>query len=163
MSPGQPTQPDGAAVELGTSALEQARSRRLALGDAADRVEELIARPGPDPRWTERVTGAMSDLRTAFTDHVEEVESPDGLLPHLLSDSPRLANAITRMYTDHTRIADLIETTCERLVDCGDACDGVAVDSVRAATVDILAMISKHRQAGADLVYEAYHVDIGGG
>ncbi|MFA9565261.1 MAG: hypothetical protein ACERLM_11230 [Acidimicrobiales bacterium] len=30
-------------------------------------------------------------------------------------------------------------------------------------TVDLLKLISRHRQAGADLVYKAYNVDIGGG
>ncbi|NIR39745.1 MAG: hypothetical protein GWN79_19915, partial [Actinobacteria bacterium] len=76
------------------SALEEARNRRLALGDAADLVEDLIARPGSDPRWTVRVADSMQGLRYAFDAHVDEVEDDDGLLPRLQADAPRLTNLI---------------------------------------------------------------------
>ena len=48
-------------------------------------------------------------------------------------------------------------------VGCGDACDADTIARVRRAGVELLRMISLHRQAGADLIYNAYSVDIGGG
>jgi hypothetical protein len=38
-----------------------------------------------------------------------------------------------------------------------------AVDAIRAEVLELLLAVSRHRQRGADLVYEGYNVDIGGG
>ena len=46
---------------------------------------------------------------------------------------------------------------------CEGECGTDAVEAVRVAAVDVLGAISRHRQKGADLVWEAYSVDIGGG
>ncbi len=144
------------------SALEEARNRRLALGDAADLVEDLIARPGSDPRWTVRVADSMQGLRYAFDAHVDEVEDDDGLLPRLQADAPRLTNLIRRMYDEHDTIATEMDAAAGLIRECEGECDADAVDEIRVAVVEVLKSISRHRQRGADLVYEAYHVDIGG-
>ena len=106
---------------------------------------------------------ATNGLRTAINDHVTEVESDDGLLPLLLADVPRLANSIKRMYTEHIEIRSAVDDVSALLRDCDDTCDTTTVDSIRLAMVDLVRLISRHRQAGADLVYEGYTVDIGGG
>lgn len=158
-------EPVGGDTEAGgdSEALEEARSRRLALGDAADLVEDLIARPALDPRWTSRVGEAMEDLLGAFDDHVTEVEGEDGLLPQLTTDAPRLSNGVKRMYAEHVELRGVVDSVLALVRRCGDGCDQTAVESIRLATVDLLRLISRHRQAGADLVYKAYNVDIGGG
>jgi hypothetical protein len=160
MTTEEPAPADGDISD--SDALEEARLRRLELGAAADRFEDLIARPASDPRWTARVSDAMTELLVAFDRHVGEVEDDDGLLPRLLADEPRLANGIKRMYTDHIEIRSSVENTIALVRGCGDTCDQPTVESIRLAAVDLLRLISRHRQAGADLVYEAYLVDIGG-
>lgn len=146
-----------------TTALDEARTRRVALGEAADQVEDLIARPGSDPRWTLRVADALQGLRRAFHDHVDEVEADDGLLPQVRDDTPRLANEIQRLIDEHVTITAEIEAAAALVRDCGGDCDAPLVEAVREAVTDVLRSISRHRQRGADLVYEAYNVDIGGG
>ena len=106
---------------------------------------------------------AATELLVAFDQHVSEVEGEGGLLSRLLADEPRLANAIKAMYTDHIEISSAVENTVALVRGCGDVCDQSTVESIRLASVDLLRLISRHRQAGADLVYEAYLVDIGGG
>jgi hypothetical protein len=159
MATGQPEKP----TTNETDALEEARSLRFALSDAADRIEDLVARPASDPLWTGRVNDAMAELRQAFNDHVQEVEADDGLLPQLLADEPRIAHGIKQMYTEHVDIGAIIDNTTEMILGCGTQCESDAVDAIRLTVVDLLRLISRHRQAGADLVYEAYSVDIGGG
>lgn len=146
-----------------TTALDHARSRRFELGDAADQAEDLIARPGSDPRWTVRVADAVQGLRQAFDAHVSEVEHDDGLLPRLNADAPRLANGIRRMYDEHDAISAELDAAAALIRRCEGDCEADAVDQIREAVVDVLRSISRHRQRGADLVYEAYNVDIGGG
>ena len=146
-----------------STALEEARSRRLALGDAADMIEDLIARPGSDPQWTIRVADSLQGLKFAFQNHVDEVEHDEGLLPQLRHDSARLSNAIDRMYAEHITISAELDDVAKLVIDCEGDCSTVLVDAIREAIVDVLRAISRHRQRGADLIYEAYHVDIGGG
>jgi hypothetical protein len=146
-----------------TAALDEARNRRHALGDAADLIEDLIARPGSDPQWTVRVADSLQGLRHAFDNHVTEVEHEEGLLPQLRHDSARLSNGIDRMYSEHVTISAELDAAAELVAECGGDCGTDNVESIREAVVDVLRSISRHRQRGADLVYEAYHVDIGGG
>lgn len=40
--------------------------------------------------------------------------------------------------------------------------DTMPVDSLRDGVVKILSELTRHRQDGADLIYNAYDVDIGG-
>ena len=146
-----------------TTALDEARTRRFALGDAADLVEDLIARPGSDPRWTLRVADAVQGLDRAVRAHVEEVEADDGLLPQVRRESPRLANGVERMVHEHVTITTELDEVAELVRSCAGDCGAELVEQVREAVGDVLRSISRHRQKGADLVYEAYNVDIGGG
>ena len=145
------------------ASFDAARARRFELGDAADVIELFLARPASDPSWSMKVFEALEDLRSAFSLHVHEVERPDGLLSRLVDDEPRLANGVSLLHSEHgeidlrlTQVADLIRL-------CMPDCEHTVIEEVRAETVDVLSLISRHRQTGADLVYEAYHVDIGGG
>lgn len=162
MTMDEPT-PGPNTADNGSEALDEARSRRFALGDAADQVEDLIARPASDPDWSSRVGEAMDDLLDAFDGHVTEVEGDDGLLLQVQMDQPRLSNGVKRMYVEHVEIRTVLDDVLSLVRSCGGACDETAVESIRLATVDLLRLISRHRQAGADLVYKAYNVDIGGG
>jgi len=138
--------------------LSEAKARREALGDAADQLEEFIARPAADPAWIERVGDALGQVRGAFDAHVSEVEGDDGLLVQLSADAPRLAHGIAHLYDEHVEIGRMVEQT-EALVRGGDEGNQPAI---RDAAVELLTAISRHRHAGADLVFNAYNVDIGG-
>jgi hypothetical protein len=140
-----------------------ARARRFELGEAATGIEIFLARPASDPMWSLRMWEALGELRSSFDMHVDEVERPDGLLPRLVSDEPRLANGVSVMYSDHGEIDLRLTQLAELICVCTPACEHTPVEEVRVETVDVLSLISLHRQAGADLVYEAYNVDIGGG
>jgi hypothetical protein len=146
-----------------TGALDEARTRRIALSDAADLAEDLIARPGSDPQWTMRVADALQGLQLAFANHVTEVENDDGLLPQLRHDAPRLSYGIDRMFTEHNVIDAELDVAATLVHGCEGDCSADMVEAIRESLVDVLRSISRHRQRGADLVYEAYHVDIGGG
>jgi hypothetical protein len=145
------------------SSFGAARPGRFELGEAATVMEMFLARPASDPMWSMLMWDALWELRSAFDTHVDEVEHPDGLLPRLVSDEPRLANGISVMYSDHGAIDLRLTQLTELICVCTPACEHTPIEEVRAETGDMLSLISLHRQAGADLVYEAYNVDIGGG
>jgi hypothetical protein len=138
-----------------SDALREARARRLALGEAMTRAEQALAAPSGSPTWRDDVTAALSGVRDALDDHVSEVEGEEGLLAELRQLSPRLSSAITHLEQEHPGLCDDVEAALQ-------AAPSAPVPEVRAAVLDLLHAISRHRQRGADLVYEAYNVDIGG-
>lgn len=137
-------------------ALRSARRRRADLHHALVELEGALATPAGSADWRDGVTTAVAGLRRALVDHVAEVESPEGLLARLLDDAPRLAHAVDKIREDHVALTRAV-------AELDDLAGNREPADVRAAAVDVLADLSRHRHRGADLVYEAYVVDIGTG
>lgn len=141
-----------------SSTLERLRERRERLGRAADELERAITRAAGQPgAWSEGVRAALDQVGAALAAHVEEVEGPNGLFADITRASPRLIHAVERLRDDHTAMAEQVEEV-EGLRAAGD----VPVDTIREAALALLAEISRHRQRGADLLWDRYNVDIGG-
>ena len=149
-----------------TPALEAARRRRQTLHDALVHLEQAISSPaaGRIPQWSAAVTKEMVSLRDAFDQHVIVTEKPGGLYEEIMERAPRLAGTLRRLHDEHPTVTQQIGTVLERL-EAGEVSDGDPTWPVERARDDLqrlLGRIVRHRQAGADLVWEAYNVDIGG-
>jgi hypothetical protein len=94
-----------------------------------------------------------------FAVHVEVTEAPGGLYQEILENAPRLANRVTRFRREHAEITAGIG---QAIAACSTAADPASVQALRDHTVRLFADLVRHRKRGLDLVYEAYHVDIGG-
>ena len=155
----------GEAYEASTSALEAAKGQRLSLRRAIAGLEEaLSAADDPDglggaDGLPTRLVPALERLGEVFAVHVEVTEAPGGLYQEILDNAPRLANRVTRFRREHTEITEGIR---RGLAECASATDPDAVQALRDHTVRLFADLVRHRKRGLDLVYEAYHVDIGG-
>ena len=152
----------GEAYEATTSALEAAKGQRLSLRWAIAGLEEaLAASEDPDGlrALPERLTVALERLQEVFAVHVEVTEAPGGLYHEILENAPRLANRVTRFRREHAEITEGIRRD---LAACATAGDPEAAQALRDHGVRLFADLVRHRKRGLDLVYEAYHVDIGG-
>jgi hypothetical protein len=155
----------GEAYEASTSALEAAKGQRLSLRRAIAGLEEALAVPedpdglGGQDGLATRLVPALERLQEVFAVHVEVTEAPGGLYQEILDNAPRLANRVTRFRREHTEITEGIR---RGLAECASAADPDAVQALRDHTVRLFADLVRHRKRGLDLVYEAYHVDIGG-
>ena len=155
----------GEAYEASTSALEAAKGQRLSLRRAIAGLEKALAAPddpdglgGPDALPT-RLIPALEHLQMVFAAHVEVTEAPGGLYQEILENAPRLANRVTRFRGEHAEITAGIG---QAIAETSAAADPASVRAVRDHTVRLFADLVRHRKRGLDLVYEAYHVDIGG-
>jgi hypothetical protein len=155
----------GEAYEASTSALEAAKGQRLSLRRAIAGLEEALAVTddpdglgGPDG-LPARLGPVLEQLQEVFAVHVEVTEAPGGLYHEILENSPRLANRVTRFRREHAEITDGIG---HAIAESSTASDPEAVRALRDHTVRLFADLVRHRKRGLDLVYEAYHVDIGG-
>jgi hypothetical protein len=155
----------GEAYEASTSALEAAKGQRLSLRRAIAGLEEaLAATDNPDglgghDRLGARLAPALEQLREVFAVHVEVTEAPGGLYQEILENAPRLANRVTRFRREHAEITEAIR---RGLAECAAATTPEAATALRDRTVRLFADLVRHRKRGLDLVYEAYHVDLGG-
>jgi hypothetical protein len=150
-------QPSSSAGRAGDEqAVAVVRGRRSDLRAALIAAEAAIAAPipGRSADWATRVHTALGGLRAAFSEHVVTAEGPDGLFAQLEVRAPRLARACQRLGDEHATIAEAL-TEAERAL-------AGPPDEVREAVLSVLARLARHRQRGADLMYEAYAVDIGG-
>ena len=152
----------GEAYEATTSALEAAKGQRLSLRRAIAGLEEALA-ASEDPDGLRVLPGtlapALERLQEVFAAHVEVTEAPGGLYQEILENAPRLANRVTRFRREHAEITEGIRRD---LAACATATDPEAAQALRDHSVRLFADLVRHRKRGLDLVYEAYHVDIGG-
>jgi hypothetical protein len=142
-------------------ALDEVRARRVQLRDAMDALEAALAAPAAGSRvvdWWAAVMIRLEALRTALQHHVVETEAAGGLLTQIQTEAPRLANAVHRLRQDHVELSEAVEGLLVRPTPRnGDS--GV----IRDAGLSLLGQLARHRQRGADLLYEAYNIDVGGG
>ena len=146
-----------------TRAFEEAARRRADLHHALVDVERAISSPaaGRLDTWTGDVVKRLSILLDSIDEHIEVTERPEGLYQEILHRAPRLSSQVDRLRAEHPALragtAELIERLHSIPVGPGWPLDEARDDAQR-----LLGKIVKHRQRGADLVWEAYNLDIGG-
>ena len=148
-----------AAVEQ--SFLKELGQRRAELRESMSALEFALAAParGDTVRWAAHVQAALAELSSDLREHVTMTEGPDGLYQEIIETAPRLSEAMDRLTEEHRAISAAIEHQLAA-VSSADALG--EIDRVRAEGTDLLMTLVRHRQRGADLVYEAYEFDIGG-
>jgi hypothetical protein len=151
-------------------ALDDVRLRRAGLKTALSNLELALAAPFANRvEWVTHVRDALAVVHEVWTRHIMETEAPGAFLDDLVSESPRLSKPTTRLREEHSEILGTIVNGELRLADppTDDGADDEAyvvwAEAVRDELTALLAALARHRQRGADLIYEAYAVDIGGG
>jgi hemerythrin HHE cation binding domain-containing protein len=141
--------------------LDDLRRHRAELRESMGALEDVLAAPATSDwvRWGSRAQAALMELAGDFKAHVEITEGPHGLYQDLRQNSPRLSQAVTRLTQEHVMIGSQLESL---LTKATTVATPEEVNRVRELGTALLGRLVRHRQAGADLVYEAYEVDIGG-
>lgn len=145
------------AAPSSSTHLETARERRHRLGDTLAAFEKAVSAPHATDGWLDLVEPALRDVRQALERHIEVTEGRGGFLEEIGDEAPRLANEIALMEVEHRVLLEEIVSAQNSLRQVGDP------RAIRNRALAILVRLSLHRQRGADLVYEAYNVDIAAG
>lgn len=136
----------------------EVQQRRGLLHGALVALESAVSSPvGDGVRWCLRMRMALDRLAFTLADHVEATEAPGGLLDDIDHASPWLHARVERLRRDHV---DLVERTGALLDRCHAA---FRPDEVRSDVVDLLGRLVRHRHDGADLLYDAYELDLSAG
>jgi hypothetical protein len=141
--------------------LDALRQLRAELRGSIDALELALAAPavGRVGAWAERVSIALRELAADFRNHIAITEGPDSVHREVLEVAPRLSNAVEHLVAEHAVITALVEDLLTRASRPASNDD---VDAIRNLATGLLGRLARHRQRGADLIYEAYETDIGG-
>lgn len=135
---------------------------RVAMGELERALASASRAGSPESgttSWADRLHATLRALYEEFLRHVDITEGPEGLYAELAHYSPRLAHNVDRLAAEHAEIVRRLE----ELLAWTDAND-VRPDAaqVRRGGNELLVLMMRHRQRGADLIFEAYELDIGG-
>ncbi|MCU1375231.1 MAG: hypothetical protein JWO68_2517 [Actinomycetia bacterium] len=137
--------------------LHEARQQRAGLRAAVGRLEGALATPasGRAVDWAKEVGIELDLLGDALQLHIAVTEADDGLLHDIIEHAPRLAHRVARVQEDHVLLRRHLERARDGLPRRDDD-----VAAARDLVVDLLTAVVRHRHMGADLVYEAFNVDL---
>lgn len=126
-------------------------------GGALPALARALAVAPEEPRWRERVIVHLAPVRRGFAEHVRITEGPVGLYAEVLAQAPRLHRGVRLLTREHAAIV-------AALADLHRAVErpGVGAEELRRRTDELLRALARHRQRGADLLWEAYQTDLGG-
>ena len=144
-----------------TQALEAAARRRRELRDALVVLEDAVASSVHDPeRWRLGVAPRLAALRAAFAEHVAETEAAGGLYDEMEEIAPHVHGKARRLREEHPPLTSAIVDEVGRFDTPFP--QGTDLDALRDDLQRLMGRLIRHRQHGADLVWEAYQLDIGG-
>lgn len=144
----------------GMATLDEVVRRRADLYQAILALEKAAARPAVEreDEWVAGVLGALAELQGQIADHIEITERPGGLYTEIVEAAPRLSGNVQRLRDEHPEMRDAAEALRARIA----AADEVSIEETRDEIQHVLGRLVKHRQHGADLLWEAYNLDTGG-
>jgi hypothetical protein len=152
----------GTTNVVGAAVVGEARSKRLSLQAAMAGLEAATASASGADGWLELILEAVGRLRGALSAHVEVTEGEVGLLAEILQRTPRLATEIALIKAEHEELIDTLDKV-DLTVRTSMEMDDPDPEPLRRRVMTLLGRLTLHRQRGADLVYDAYNVDIAAG
>ena len=131
---------------------------RDALGELSRMIEASGTRPTIPPHRLRNEN--RSTLVERFQLHIDVTEGDKGLYADVEATAPRLSRKIKRLLAEHEVLAEML--TDLRAAIASAKTKPAEVATVRTVATRMLTQLSKHRQRGSDLVWEAYAFDVGG-
>ena len=143
-------------------ALQEAVRRRAELYEALLELEKSLSAPVPgrEAVWRRELCTNVATLENDFRAHVRVTEGNDGLSQEILTAAPHLSSRVEVLKREHTQLRDAIVEYRE-LAESRSPGSSDPLTDVRKAGLALLSRLSRHRQGGSDLVYQAFQVDIG--
>jgi hypothetical protein len=153
-----------AAPQEITATLEEVVRRRADLYQAILALEQAAAEraDGREEQWAGAAVEALEALEGEIVDHIEITERDHGLYDEIIDVAPRLSPKIELLRGEHPELSEATATLRARLAGSPPR-DGQAVAETREEIGLVLAQLVSHRRRGADLLWEAYSLDTGGG
>jgi hypothetical protein len=131
---------------------------RERLRDALVAFENALSSAGPRraAAWAEGVVQCILRVEAEFNSHIDFTEQEDGLYDDILAAAPRLSHRVEQLRQEHNEIAVALTDCLTRVELVPNTAHADWVAARRDECNALLGRLVRHRQRGADLVYEAY-------
>ena len=141
-----------------TNPADLAVQQRERLRDALVAFEDALSSAGPRraAAWAEGVVQCILRVEAEFHSHVDFTEQEAGLYDDILEAAPRLAHRVDQLRQEHNEIAIALSDCLTRVELVPNTAHADWVSARREDCNALLGRLVRHRQRGADLVYEAY-------
>lgn len=148
--------------EQNRAVLDAVRIRRDDLYEAILGLERALTVPAGDApdAWAELVAPPVRHLATVIATHVDGTEGDGGLFDQIRDDAPHLLPMVERLRAEHAPLAELAAHLEERVASVRTDDD---VHDVRDEALGLIRRLLEHRHHGAELLYDAYQVDVSSG
>jgi hypothetical protein len=147
-----------AQAELHAQASQQARVERSRMLDVMRQLEDGLAAASTtrERRWVERVYDALLELQDVLKETRQSAHADGSLLDRLVDEYPRLHGRAQRLRAEYDKLQQLIQTLVQSI-------DSDNVDTVRQQLGSLLTKLRTVQAQETELIFEAFHVDIGVG
>jgi hypothetical protein len=135
---------------------EQVASRRQELYETMTDLERALARPSGAADWRIDIEDSLSDMEKALRSHITQVEADDGLFVEIVGRAPHLQPAVETLRKEHRSL----ESACHRALSMSA---DWSPQVLRRRANSLLVRLALHRQSGAELLFDAFNVDIAAG
>jgi hypothetical protein len=120
------------------------------------------AAAGREGPWNEQVRVRLRAVTEAIAAHVNSAESRDGLLAEIESYDPNLQIRTNMLRHEHDELLQQAQAL-QQLVDCRNKQEAHTFQDIRNVSMRLLNALRNHQADEADLVFEAFFTDLGGG
>ncbi|MEO5839319.1 MAG: hypothetical protein ABIQ73_15240 [Acidimicrobiales bacterium] len=141
-----------------TNPVDLAVQQRERLRDALVAFEDALSSAGPRraAAWAEGVVQCILRVEAEFHSHIDFTEQEDGLYDDILEAAPRMSHRVDQLRQEHNEIAIALSDCLTRIELVPNTAHADWVAARRDDCNALLGRLVRHRQRGADLVYEAY-------
>lgn len=142
--------------------LDAVRVRRDSFYEALLELEQVLGTPAGDDvvGWATAVQVPVSNLLAVLDAHVTGTEGNEGFFEDVRDHAPHLIPAVDRLRSEHDPLIASTTALAARLDGLGSEAE---VELVRDDGIELIGRLLTHRHRGAELVYDAYSVDISTG
>ena len=120
------------------------------------------AAPGRETDWRSRVRAALESLEDALGEQAQHSAVSDSTLSDIEQEEPRLRNRVIQLRQHYSGLYRRVSELRSQL-DEPTASDGIDFADIRRRLERLAAELRYQQAREADLVYEAYTVDLGAG
>ena len=142
--------------------LDAVRVRRDSFYEALLELEQALGAPAGDDvaAWAHAVRAPVGNLRAVLDAHVAGTEGNEGFFAEVCDHAPHLIPAVERLRSEHDPLLTATAALLTRLDALGSEAE---VEQVRDDGIELIGRLLTHRHRGAELVYDAYSIDISTG
>lgn len=119
-------------------------------------LERALARPSGAADWRIEIEDSLADLETALKSHISQVEGEEGLFDEIVERAPHLQPQVETLREEHRSL----ESACRRALSMSA---DWSPQLLRRRANTLLVRLAFHRQSGAELLFDAFNVDIAAG